>query len=71
MTGNNLLINFSLLAFPGRDLVLGSCKGTDMVQHDRRQVATLIVGIAIALVLCAILFLTFFLFFSPTLPFME
>jgi hypothetical protein len=42
-----------------------------MVQWDRNQVGNVIMGIAIALVLCAILFLTVFLFFSPTLPFME
>jgi hypothetical protein len=67
MSGNKLLIIFSLLTFPGRNLVLGSCRGKNMFRHNRRHVGNVIVGIAIALILCAILFLTAYLFYSPTL----
>jgi hypothetical protein len=71
MTGNKLLINLRLFAFLRRNLALRSRPETIMVQWDGNQVGYMITGIAIALVLCAIFFRMLFLFFSPTLPFVE
>ena len=67
MAGNNLLIPLRLLTFARRQRVLGNGTGNNMLQRERNHVGDVIMGIGIALVLCAILFLTGFLFFSHTL----
>jgi len=60
-------MNLRLLTFPRRELVSGNINRNNMLQRDINHLGNVLMGIAIALVLCAILFLTGFLFFAHTL----
>ena len=60
-------MNLRLLTLPRREFGLGNSNRNHMLQRDRNHVGNVIMRIAIALVLCAILFLTGFLFFLHTL----